>query len=595
MKYSHESAHGQEAPDRGWEGKMETRVKTSCPNVFEHVNRETLTRRQRILIGTAMVCFYIPFAHAQQPGSGSPANVSPSQGAEVSAAVKFDLSPPLRSVRPLTDRRPPHPIFLGRIQPGSPVSISPDGAVQPLPAVSVPTTDGLNFLGVGTGFTGPGGTGGVGGDPSDSNGAVGATQFVEWVNTSFAVFDKSTGTAVYGPAAGNTLWTGFGGNCETENDGDPIVQYDKLANRWVLSQFAFTIDSGGNFVNPLECVAVSTSSDATGSYYRYSFTAASLPDYSKLGVWSDAYYLSSNMFGSVSFNGARVCALDRANMLIGAAATQQCFQLSSSVFGLLPSDLDGTTPPPAGSPNYFVSLGTTSSLRLWKFHVDWTTPANSTFTGPTSITVTSYSEACNGGTCIPQAVPGNQLASLGDRLMYRLAYRNFGDHESLVVNHSVTAGGVVGIRWYELRSPGGTPTVYQQSTYQPDSSYRWMGSIAMDGSGDIAMGYSVSSGSMFPSISYTGRLPTDTLSTMGTEKDIFTGAGVETGTFSDGSTASRWGDYTSLSVDPVDDCTFWYTNQYYTSTGVFTWGTRIASFKFPTCGQKKRRGQVTSD
>jgi hypothetical protein len=390
------------------------------------------------------------------------------------------------------------------------------------------------------------------------------------------------------------LWTGFGGNCETSNEGDPLVLYDKLANRWVLSQYAFATDSSGNTSGYLQCVAVSTSSDATGSYNRYSFTAASLPDYSKLGVWPDAYYLSSNMLGAISFNGARVCALDRANMLIGAAATQQCFQQSSSIFGLLPSDLDGTTPPPAGSPNYFVNLRSSTTLGLWKFHVDWTTPANTTFTGPTSITVTSYTQACSGGACIPQPSPGNQLASLGDRLMYRLAYRNFGDHESLVLNHSVTAGAVVGIRWYELRSPGGTPTVYQQSTYQPDSSYRWMGSIAMDGSGDIALGYSISSSSMNPSISYTGRQPTDTLSTMGTEKSIFAGAGAETGTFSNGMTANRWGDYTSLSVDPVDDCTFWYTNQYYSTNGVYTWSTRIASFKFPTCG-KKRRGQLTSE
>ena len=458
---------------------------------------------------------------------------------------------------------------------------------------SVATTDGLNFLGVGTGFVGPQGSGGVGGVPSDSNGAVGATQYVQWVNLSFAVFDKATGTAVYGPAAGNTLWTGFGGGCEADNDGDPIAQYDKAANRWILAQF----DLGPSATGPYQqCVAVSTSSDATGSYFRYAFSSTNFPDYPKLGVWPDAYYISFNTFGTDGTmpTGARVCAYNRNNMLTGAAATQQCFQLSSTTFGLLPSDLDGLTPPPAGSANYFVNLKSTTSLGLWKFHVDWTTPANTTLTGPATITVTSYSEACGGGSCIPQPSPGNQLASLGDRLMYRLAYRNFGDHESLVVNHSVTAGSSVGIRWYELRNPGGTPTVYQQSTYAPDASYRWMASIAMDGSGDIAMGYSISSSSISPSISYTGRLPTDTLGTMEAEKSIFAGTGVETGTFSNGQTANRWGDYTSLSVDPVDDCTFWYTNQYYPDNIQSHWATRIASFKFPTCG-KKRRGQVTSE
>jgi hypothetical protein len=174
--------------------------------------------------------------------------------------------------------------------------------------------------------------------------------------------------------------------------------------------------------------------------------------------------------------------------------------------------------------------------------------------------------------------------------MYRLAYRNFGDHESLVANHSVTAGSSVGVRWYELRSPGGTPAVYQQGTYAPDASFRWMGSIAMDRSGDIALGYSVSSSSLFPSIRYAGRLPTDPLGTMEAEKSIVAGGGSQTRNL------NRWGDYSSMSIDPTDDCTFWYTDQYLQSNGTFNWSTRIGSFKFPACGpQKKVRGQITSD
>jgi fibronectin type 3 domain-containing protein len=263
-------------------------------------------------------------------------------------------------------------------------------------------------------------------------------------------------------------------------------------------------------------------------------------------------------------------------MLTGAAATQQCFQLSSSFGGLLPSDLDGATLPPAGSPNYFLNFGS-SSLNLWRFHVDWGNTANTTLTGPTTIPVAAFSQACNGGTCIPQGGTTQTLDSLGDRLMYRLAYRNFGDHESIVANHSVTAGSSVGVRWYELRSLSSVPTVYQQGTYAPDSSYRWMGSIAMDKAGNIALGYSVSSASMYPAIRYTGRGPTDPLDTMGSETSIIEGGGSQLRGL------SRWGDYSSMSIDPVDDCTFWYTSEYLQFNGSFNWSTRIASFEFPSC------------
>jgi hypothetical protein len=391
------------------------------------------------------------------------------------------------------------------------------------------------------------------------------------VNTSFAVFNKFAGSVLYGPVAGNTLWQGFGGVCETTNDGDPIVQYDKSAQRWVLSQLSVT---GGAYY---ECVAVSTTSDATGSYYRYAFPMPAFNDYPKMGVWSDAYYMSFNLFQDESgpFLGAYACALDRANMLVGATTRATvCFQLSSAYGGLLPSDLDGRTAPPSGSPDYFVNLGS-NALNLWQFHVDFDTPANSTFTGPTSIPVAAFSLACNGGACVPQPNSFQILDSLGDRLMYRLAYRNFGDHESIVASHSVAAGNSVGVRWYEIRSPGGMPTVYQQGTFSPDSTYRWMGSIAMDSVSDIAVGYSASSSSVYPSIQYTGRVPTDPLNTMESENVLIAGAGSQQVSY-------RWGDYTSMSVDPNDDCTLWYTNEYLQS-GSSNWSTRIGSFAFPNC------------
>jgi len=239
------------------------------------------------------------------------------------------------------------------------------------------------------------------------------------------------------------------------------------------------------------------------------------------------------------------------------------------------------TGPTAGTPNYVLNFGT-NKLNLWKFHVDFTTPANSTLTGPTAISVAAFTAACGGGTCIPQPGTNNKLDSLADRLMNRLVYRNLGTSESLLVNHSVKISGnkrseVDGVRWYELRLTGGNASVYQQGTFSPDSNSRWMGSIAMDKNGNIAMGYSVSSGSVKPGIRYTGRAPGDTLGNMQSEATVITGNGVQTGSL------HRWGDYSSMSVDPSDDCTFWYTTQYIPANGSFNWNTRINSFKMAGC------------
>ena len=489
-------------------------------------------------------------------------------GVEVSDAVQHDVSPPLRDIpsRPRSPldykEKPLHLIPRGL------TAHQKDPVVQTSASTFVATTTGLNFVGVGNGAYGfaPNSA------PPDTNGAVGATQYVQWVNESFAVFDKSTGALVLGPVAGNTLWSGFGGGCETNNDGDPIVQYDKAANRWVLTQFSVTTTPY------LQCVAVSTTSDATGTYNRYAFSQPNFNDYPKLGVWPDGYYLSFNMFSGNTFVGGRACAFDRTAMLAGKAATQICFQLSNSFGGLLPSDLDGSTPPPAGSPNYYVAFGNDSaSLDIWKFHADFATPSNSTLVH-SNIPAPAFAAACGGGgTCIPQSGTTQQLDSLADRLMYRLAYRNFGDHESLVVNHSVTAGSSVGVRWYEIRNPSGSPAVFQSGTYAPDANYRWMGSIAMDKVGNIALGYSVSSSSMHPAIRYTGRAPGDALGTLQAENTIVNGAGSQTRTL------SRWGDYSAMTIDPTDDCTFFYTSEYLNLNGTFNWSTQIASFKFPSC------------
>ncbi len=491
-------------------------------------------------------------------------------GPSVRHEIHHDLSRPLRDMMknapaPSLEREEAEPLRQIPLPPGLQQLAEDPIRQKSVASLSTPVV-GLNFEGLGQGQYGYF----VNHAPPDTNGAVGATQYVQWVNTSFAVFNKSTGALVAGPITGNTLWSGFGNGCETNNDGDPVVVYDKIASRWVMSQFSRAT------LPYLECIAVSTTSDATGAWNRYSFQYSDFDDYPKMGVWPDAYYETFNLFDGNNFVGAEACAYDRTAMLNGQSATQVCFNLGPFVGGLLPADMDGTTLPPAGSPNYMLFYGA-NSLNLYKFHVDFNNPANSTLTGPTVINVAAFMPLCSGGTCVPQPGTSNRLDSLADRLMHRLAYRNFGSHESLVVNHSVNVSGSGGVRWYEIQNPGGTPTLAQQGTFAPDSTYRWMGSVAMDHAGDLAVGYSQSSTSVYPSIAFAGRIATDPAGTLEPETQLVSGNGSQTGTL------SRWGDYSAMTVDPVDDCTFWYTQEYINTNGTFNWNTRIASFKFPNC------------
>jgi hypothetical protein len=485
--------------------------------------------------------------------------------------LKHDVSPPLRKITPV-----PGNAGVKRVMPNPPIprpGAAPSGTDPVLQtwsgAPNIPATtvnvDGIKYPGVNCNCA-----------PPDTNGDVGPNHYVQIVNTGFQVFNKSGGS-VFGPVSINTLWSGFGGGCQTNNNGDPTVVYDGISDRWIIAQFSVSTTPY------LECVAVSTTGDPAGSYNRYAFSygTTDFPDYPKMGVWPDAYYTTYNIFaGGQIFTGTEVCAMDRTKMLGGQAATQQCFKTSNQYGGLLPSDLDGPTLPPAGSRNYVIGLGiSTNDLAFWKFHVDWATPANTTFTGPSTITVANYAALCNGGTCVPQTGTTNTLDSLADRVMNRFAYRNFGDHESLLVNHSVSAAGGGGVRWYEIRTPATTPTVFQQGTYAPDANYRWMGSIAMDQSGNIGLGFSLSGSGLHPQIHYTGRLASDTLGTMPQgEGTILNGNGSQTGGL------NRWGDYSDITVDPADNCTFWFTTEYIPANGSFNWSTRIGSFKFPTCG-----------
>jgi hypothetical protein len=524
---------------------------------------------------------------SQTQGIDPSGPVEQQRSPEVSFSQHNDVSPPLYLMKPAERqaRFEEHEVKRLPKRPGLKIPGPFDPALQPARSVPTPLapTVGLNFDGVGVGL-------GAYADccaPPDTNGDVGLNHYVQTVNLDYAVFNKTTGALVLGPTPINTLWSGFGGSCQTHNDGDPIVIYDSKADRWVISQFAVN-------VNPsLQCVAVSQTSDPTGAYYRYSFSyGADFPDYPKMGVWPDGYYTTFNMFNGAGtvFLGAKVCAYDRSKMLTGVAATQQCFNTSNLYGGLLPADLDGANLPPAGAPNYVVGLDapvTSNLLQYWKFHVDWTTPASSTFTGPIALTVASYTNSCNTlarGDCIPQGGGGTNLESLADRAMYRLAYRNFTDRQALVFNHTIEVGSgstlQSGVRWYELRADAANNlSLFQQGTYAPDSNWRWMGSIAQDKSGNIALGYSVSSSTISPQIHFTGRVVADGagLMTQG-ENIVINGGGSQTGGL------ARWGDYSMMGIDPVDDCTFWFTTEYLKASGSFNWSTRINSFKLPNCG-----------
>ena len=482
---------------------------------------------------------------------------------------------PLRDMNMLVPEQEGHrdkPIRM--LNRGAATLSGPDTALQTVPLAAPVVGNITSFPGVGAGDYGftPNAA------PPDTNGAVGDTQFVEWVNESFAVFSKA-GALLAGPTAGNTLFQALGANhpCAVHNDGDPIAQWDKAAHRWVLTQFSVTSGSTQGF---WQCVAVSKTADATGAYnvYAFNYGTVQFNDYPKLGVWNNSYLITYNIFNNGStFAGSKLCALDRTSMLAGAAATQICFQLSTAFGGELPADIDGNTAPPANSPAYFMEFGTNQLTMFQVSNINFTA-GTATLTGPINIPVAAFTGACSGGgTCISQLGTNQKLDSLADRLMYRLAYRNFGDHEAIVASHSITSGTSAAIRWYEIRTPA-TPTVFQQGTFAPDATFRWMSSAAMDGAGNLAVGYSASSTAINPGIRFTARAPGDPLGSMGAEQTILNGTGSQT------TGLSRWGDYSSISVDPTDDCTMWYVNEFEKVNGTFNWSTRIANFKFAGCG-----------
>lgn len=466
------------------------------------------------------------------------------------------------------------------------------------------TAPAVNFDGLAAGYVGAV-------VPPDTDIAVGLSRVVEEVNgveddsygSFFRVFDKSGNpltNAVFLPA----LWAGLSSICEDSTYGDGVVVYDQLAERWVISQLA-----GGSYPTD-ECIAVSETADPAGAYYLYDFPVFPnmFADYPKLAVWPDAYYASFNVFrydGS-AFLGEGFVAFERDAMLAGSPHAQMLvFQGNGNdlAYSALPASLDGADPPPAGAPGIFLDYvspalwgsGVPYALEMWQMHVDWTTPSDSTLSGPTQIAVAPFNDELCGGAenCIPEPSPGGSLDAISDRLMFRLAYRGgvgSDAHQALVVNQTVGISGASppsGIRWYELDAPAGDTnpsdwTLAQQGTFAPnDGNNRWMGSIAMDRNGDMALGYSVAGPSLDPSVAYVGRLAGDPAGQMTqAETWLVTGGGVQEDLLYPD---YRWGDYSSMVLDPSDDCTFWYAQEYYATTGDYDWSTRIGAFQFSGC------------
>lgn len=427
--------------------------------------------------------------------------------------------------------------------------------------------------------------------PPDTNGDVGLNYYVQWVNLVWAVYDKNTGARVFGPFAGSSFWDGFGGACQGSNDGDPIVMFDDNASRWVVSQF----ETGTG----TQCVAVSTTSDPMGSYHRYAFqvTPGGLNDYPKLGIWDDgttgtngqsAYTFTTRDFTGPFNLGSGV--MERNKMLAGQAAqfikfVNPCTG-TDCVEGLLPVHLDGPAVPNNTCPSYFAASDaqfdddgpwTVDGYRNYSLCVNWNNIGSSTFVENPIVPSTPFDRRVGNGfsACVPS--PGESLACLSIFTMHRAQARWFGDHASVVLNHTVDVNGndLNGVRWAELRSANGQNgwTLEQDGTYSPDNNHRWMGSIAQDGQGNMALGYSVSNTTLNPKISYTSRMAGDPMGVMpGGEQDCHLGTGAQV------SSANRWGDYSAMAVDPVDDTTFYYTTEYYQTTGSFDFKTRLCRF-----------------
>ena len=482
-------------------------------------------------------------------------------------------------------------------------------------------------------------------NPSDNSLAVGPDHIMQTVNSQIVVFSKkgkiyeATGKVLYGPISTNTVFAGFGGVCEARPNGDVVVRYDQLAQRWlvVMPIFRRAVVRDANEAADVHvaappgvaarpgqaaqpgppapfgppppapappqrgqgppaappqgsyamCYAVSSGPDPLGSYYRYAFERPLFPDYPRPAVWPDGYYTPTSTGDDVIQK--HVCAADRARMLKGLPATEQCVVIDGVNF-LNTADVDGPDAPPAGSPNIVMASGGTQlkndldddGIYAWGFHVDWKDPANTKLEGPRKISVAPYHYLCGGQltTCVPQPGTDRRLDAQGDKIMPRLVYRRIGRRESIVAVHSVdTAAGGGGVRWYEFRLDAGrVPRLFQQGTYAPDGLFRWMASPAIDRAGNIGIGYSFGGTPNFPGQRFAGRMADDPPGLLTLRETIL----VE-GEASQSNTL-RWEDYAQTAMDPSDDCTIWYVGDYLKkdATG---YSTRIGGFRMPGCGQ----------
>jgi hypothetical protein len=567
------------------------------------VKRPTLVRFAVLALATVTLLGSAgpqPFAQREPATPARPSGPMPNVSAMTLAGSRvFDVrvlpqlpDPHSSEDRDLPEREPARSAVHGS-QASAPIGsgLSSD-PTAPAPAPSI-SFEGLHFNGSCTG-------GQCGqGHPPDTNGDVGPTYYIQTINVAIGIYNKTTGARVAAFTFDNFMSQGdFGNLCDTDNFGDPIVLYDTFHDRWVITDFAFQLDDAGNVENPpgsYQCFAVSkTGNPVSGGWNFYSLHLTDgLQDYPKFGIWPDGLYVSANMFDFAAggaFQNVRVWALNLAQMEAGAGSVQvvnfnaptktgPCF-----VFSLLPSNARlQTGAPPAGRPNYFASVWCyTARVRIWKFHVDWSSPGSSTFSGPTeSNTGSSWAAP-------PPSVPsknGNDLDTLPMRLMMQNQYTRIAGVESLWNSHTVrgSSASQAAVRWYQVPVTGGSiGNAVQASTWNPSSANRFMPSLAVDQQGDMAIGYSVSSSSIFPAIRYAGRLADDPPNTLGqTEQILIAGGGSQTGNCG-GSPCERWGDYSAMTLDPSDGCTFWYTNEYYPTSGL-DHHTRIGAFAFPSC------------
>jgi hypothetical protein len=585
-------------------------------------------RRRSTVLPVALVCVLVVAAATANAIQAGPTVVTAVAKAEpkVSKAQAFDLSMPLRDLA-----KEARSVKAPKAHPNTRVdrniSIAAGAVPQSLVAGGAASSGAAATLAVGPTLANFEGLSnqdnfdvfGFRVNPPDPVGDVGPNHYVEMINLVFGVFSK-TGTRLLGPVDTGTLWAGFAIDDCTDASGDPIVVYDQFADRWILSQFTTRgLDDPTGQAPFYNCVAISQTPDPTGAYFRYAFTTGNFfPDYPKYGIWKDTYVITTREFGPTIEYGIGVYAIDRNKVIAGDPNAQVVsFFLDGNDpdilplvgDGLLPADVDGKAKPKQNVPipivgtqdDDFTDYGATfDALNIWELDVHWNAGAepDATLELATQLPTAPFDSVfpCNGvpgiaRDCLPQPGITNtaqylDILSYRQRPTWRLAWRGFKDFDSMVTAQSVEAAGTTaGMRWYEIRRSGdGTYTIHQQGTYAPgDGIHRWMGSIAQDKNRAMALGYSVvNATTVFPGIRYTGRVATDPLGTMPQgEGTVISGTGVQT------TLNSRWGDYTSMNVDPVDDCTFWYVNEYYTAAGQASsaagWQTRIASFKLPGC------------